>query len=154
MKTRKLELDVYSTELVFAIGQKSEIKEFLGEKIPGEEAFKQIVGTKCGVALTPCKTTFNLETGRSTFIVMIIVDTLGLRKIKDVNLRTKLIKKTFHHELRHMVDLICKTKKLDLNDLENTANLSAFIVTEFEETRDEYFESDFKKVLKEEAKNE
>lgn len=153
MKTRKLELDVYSSELIFAIGQGNELRKFLEEKV-GEKDACQILGGKRGIALRPCKATFNNETGRGTFIVAIVVDTVALKRVKNVDLRIKMIKKTFHHELRHMVDQICEVKSLSFSDLENTANLSAFIITEFEETRDEYFKSEFKKVLKEEAKNE
>lgn len=163
MKTKKITDQIFKTDIIFLIGKKEEIFEFfskgvfkgngnlrLRENCKGYTSndLRKSLETSNGFAN---RVLFDITTNHNVIVSTVIVDCKRLIEFLKENEKgyKKHLKFVFSHELRHAADIIIDSKKMDFEDKELAANIQGWINSEFEETRDEYFEEELPKMIKE-----
>lgn len=170
MKTKKITDQMLKVDILFLIGKKEEVLEFFEKEVFGKkkgnlkirkrckeftiEEFKKLIKNSGGFAN---RVLFDVTTGNSVIVATLFVDAErtieSLRETEDVKVYKKHLKFVFAHELRHAADIIIDSRGLKFEDKELSANLQGWINSEFEDTRDEYFEKELPKIIKEALEN-
>ena len=167
MKTKKITDQALKTDIIFLIGKKEEIKEYFEKEVFGKkksnlriresfrgkytiEEFEKSIKSANGFAN---KVLFDINTGNTVLVASVFIDNTRevdiLRETKNIGIYKKNLKFVFSHELRHIVDIVIDSRRMNFEDKELTANLQGWVNSEFEETRDEYFEEELPKIIKE-----
>lgn len=157
MEKKIIKSDMYRTELIYLIGTKEELKEWILKNIlnpkkyyvlneNGEEEIKEKFFSgldKHNGSCSKFRKLYSID-GNGTILITIISDCsriMDFRKVGRVNLVKKSLITTHYHELRHAADIIISGNGISWDDRECTARLQGWINTEFYEPFQKFLEN-------------